>query len=187
MIRMSGVTLLVMVSAAARVEAQGVRTTFAITSSDVKAGRMIAAPQVFNGMSCTGGNISPALKWQGAPATAKSFAITVYDPDAPTGSGWWHWVVYNIPGTVTELPAGAGAVNSTLLPAGAKQGNTDFGAPGYGGPCPPNGPVHHYIFTVFALNVATLDLPPTATAAMIGFNLRAHAVAKASLTAIYKQ
>src|SRR5262245_41892497 len=93
------------------------------------------------------------------PITKESFAVTLYDPDAPTGSGWWHWVVYNIPGSTTSLPAGAGDPSSGLLPAGAAQGNTDFGTPGYGGPCPPQGDKpHRYIVTVFALDTDKLDL-----------------------------
>src|ERR1700709_380002 len=110
--------------------------TFTLTSSDVAAGQMMSAPEVFNGMGCTGGNKSPALAWKGAPAATRSYAITIYDPDAPTGSGWWHWVVYNIPAKSTYLVTGAGVPTGTTMPPGAKQGNTDFGVPGYGGPCP---------------------------------------------------
>jgi len=116
---------------------------FKVSSTDIKEGKLASA-QVFNGMGCTGGNTSPALAWTGAPAAAKSFAVTIYDPDAPTGSGWWHWVVYNLPATTTSLPAGAGDASKNLLPAGAVQGNTDFGAPGYGGACPPAGDKPHH-------------------------------------------
>jgi len=141
---------------------------------------------VFKGMDCTGGNLSPELSWQGAPAATKSYAVTIYDPDAPTGSGWWHWVVYNIPASVTRLSAGAGDTSKNLLPAGAVQGNTDFGVPGYGGPCPPKGDKpHHYIFTVYALNTDKIDVPSNATAAYVGFNLHAHQLAKATLTGLY--
>jgi Raf kinase inhibitor-like YbhB/YbcL family protein len=105
----------------------------------------MANAQVFKGMNCTGSNISPALQWHGAPPAAKSFALTVYDPDAPTGSGWWHWVTYNIPAATTQLGAGAGDPAKALMPSGSVQGNTDFGVPGYGGPCPPQGDKpHHY-------------------------------------------
>jgi Raf kinase inhibitor-like YbhB/YbcL family protein len=163
-------------------------TNFTLSSTDAHAGAQMAQAQAFNGMGCTGKNMSPELEWKGAPATAKSFAVTVYDPDAPTGSGWWHWVAYNIPATTKKLVAGAGAAASTTMPAGAKQGNTDFGTPGYGGACPPEGDApHHYIFTVYALDVASLDLPATATAAYVSFNLHAHTVAKATFTALYKR
>ncbi len=164
----------------------GAQPRLRLTSTDVHAGAKIANPHVFNGMDCTGNNLSPALQWQGAPAGTKSYAVTVYDPDAPTGSGWWHWVVYNIPGNVTRLATGAGDPGRNILPAGASQGNTDFGAPGYGGPCPPKGDKpHHYIFTVYALNTDRLDLPAGATAAYVGFNIHAHQLAKATLTALY--
>jgi Raf kinase inhibitor-like YbhB/YbcL family protein len=160
--------------------------TFTVTSLEVHAGQMIPNAQVFNGMGCSGNNISPALDWHGAPANTKSYAVTVYDPDAPTGSGWWHWVVYNIPASTTKLAAGAGDPKKNLLPAGASQGNTDFGSPGYGGACPPKGDKpHHYHFTVFALDTDKLDIPAGATAANVGFNLHAHTIAKAELTALY--
>jgi len=159
---------------------------FSMTSPDVHAGRKIATAQVFSGMGCAGNNVSPALEWHGAPAKTKSYAVTVYDPDAPTGSGWWHWVVYNIPANVTKLPAGAGDGSKHLMPAGAVQGNTDFGTAGYGGPCPPAGDKpHHYHFTVYALDTDKLDLPASATAAYVGFNLHAHTLAKAELVALY--
>ena len=137
-------------------------------------------------MGCTGKNVSPSLMWYGAPAGTKSFALTMYDPDAPTGSGWWHWVVYNIPASATSLAAGAGDASKKLLPAGAVQGNTDFGAPGYGGPCPPAGDKpHHYIFTLYALKTDKLDLPAGATAAYVGFNIHANELGKATFTALY--
>ncbi len=160
--------------------------SFTLTSPDIRAGQTIAAVHVFKGMDCTGSNLSPALEWHGAPANAKSFAITVYDPDAPTGSGWWHWVVYNIPAGTTKLAQGAGDASKKLLPAGAMQGNTDFGMPGYGGPCPPKGDKpHRYIFTIHALDVPKIDVPANATAAYVGFNLHAHSVGHATLTAMY--
>jgi Raf kinase inhibitor-like YbhB/YbcL family protein len=178
-------TLTVIAVSASSLAAQ-VPAAFTLTSPDVHAGQPMAAAQVFNGMGCTGANISPALHWQGAPANTKSFAVTLYDPDAPTGSGWWHWVSYNIPAGTTQLAAGAGDQKKGLMPPGSAQGNTDFGTPGYGGPCPPPGDKpHRYIFTVYALDVAKLDLPATATAAYVGFNLHAHTVGKATLTALY--
>ena len=159
---------------------------FTLSSTDVSAGATIKSAQVFNGMGCTGNNTSPSLSWKGAPAKTRSFALTMYDPDAPTGSGWWHWVVYNIPGNSTSLAAGAGDPKKNLLPAGTAQGNTDFGAPGYGGPCPPAGDKpHRYIFTLYALDTDKLDLPASATAAYVGFNIHAHTVGKTTFTAKY--
>jgi Raf kinase inhibitor-like YbhB/YbcL family protein len=173
--------LLVAVPAAAQARAGH----FRLTSPDVKANATVPSHNVFNGMGCTGDNVSPALQWTGAPAGTKSFAVTVYDPDAPTGSGFWHWVVYNIPATTTSLTAGAGSTGGSL-PDGATQGITDFGQPGYGGPCPPTGDKpHRYIFTVFALKVEHLDLPATATPAYVGFNLYGNMLAKTTFTARY--
>jgi Raf kinase inhibitor-like YbhB/YbcL family protein len=158
---------------------------FTLTSPDFAPGKRLAVAQVFNSFGCTGGNISPALSWSNAPAGTQSFALLAYDPDAPTGSGWWHWVVYNIPATTTSLAAGAGDPKKNLLPAGAVQGMTDFGTVGYGGPCPPPGKPHHYYFRLYALKVAKLDIPPTATAAFVGFNVNANSLGKAELLGLY--
>jgi len=159
-------------------------SSFRVSAPDLESKGRITTAHVFNGMGCTGQNISPALKWTGAPAGTKSFAVTAYDPDAPTGSGWWHWVMYNIPATETGLAAGAG--NGRNAPRGSQQGNTDFGSKGYGGPCPPAGDKpHHYRFKVFALKVDKLDVPGNATAAMVGFNLNANKLATATVTALY--
>jgi Raf kinase inhibitor-like YbhB/YbcL family protein len=157
---------------------------FTLGSSEVKQGGMLGEQHVFNGFGCSGQNVSPSLSWSGAPKGTKSFVLMVHDPDAPTGSGWWHWVVYDIPANVTELPQGAGS-GKAPLPEGAKQGRTDFGAPGWGGPCPPPGKPHRYLFTVFALKVEALDVPADASPALIGFMTRANALASASLTAKY--
>ncbi len=158
---------------------------FTLTSPDIAEGGKIATAQVFNSFGCTGGNISPALSWRGAPAGTRSFALLMHDPDAPSGSGWWHWIVYNIPATATSLPAGAGDPHKSLLPAGALQGRTDFGTPGYGGPCPPAGKPHHYHLRLYALKVDRLDVPADATAAYIGFNVRAQALGEAQLMGVY--
>ena len=165
--------------------AAGAAASFTLTSPDLAKGKPIPNKHVFNSFGCSGENVSPALEWKGAPKTAKSFALTAYDPDAPTGSGWWHWVVYNIPASTTKLDAGAGDAKGAGLPQGAAQGNTDFGSPGYGGPCPPPGKPHHYIFTIYALDTDKLDIPANATAAFVGFNIHGHTVGKASLTATY--
>ncbi len=156
---------------------------FRLWSPDIK-GPKLGMDQVFNGMSCTGKNISPELRWSGAPTAAKSYVVTLYDPDAPTGSGWWHWTVYNIPASATGLTRNAGS--GVGLPSGSVQGTTDFGKPGYGGACPPKGDrPHRYFFTVYALDVPSIDVPATATAANVGFNVHAHQIAKASFVARY--
>jgi Raf kinase inhibitor-like YbhB/YbcL family protein len=159
-----------------------------LTSPDIKDGGTIAQEQVFKGFGCTGGNISPALSWSGAPNATKSFAITVYDPDAPTGSGWWHWVVFNIPPGTTSLPKNAGDITKQLMPQGAIQSRTDFGANGYGGPCPPPGDKpHHYPITIFAVDVDKLPdaKNDSASAALVGYDLHFHTLAKATLTGLY--
>jgi Raf kinase inhibitor-like YbhB/YbcL family protein len=159
---------------------------FTVSSPSVMEGATIGDKHLFAGFGCTGGNKSPALAWTDAPADAKSFAVTVYDPDAPTGSGWWHWVVFNIPADTTGLKEGAGDAKGALMPAGSVQSQTDFGQPGYGGPCPPVGDKpHRYIFTVHALKVAKLPLDATASGAMVGFFLGQNAIAKATVTGIY--
>jgi Raf kinase inhibitor-like YbhB/YbcL family protein len=159
---------------------------FTLTSADVKPGGTIAAAYVYKGFGCTGDNVSPSLMWKDAPAGTKSFAVTVYDPDAPTGSGWWHWVVFNLPASTHALPKGAGDIGGSGMPAGAVQSRTDFGTPGYGGPCPPQGDrPHHYVFTVYALKTDKLDADANASGAMIGFMLHFNTIAKASFTARY--
>jgi Raf kinase inhibitor-like YbhB/YbcL family protein len=158
---------------------------FTLVSPDIGKDNPISLDQVFNGFGCTGKNLSPALFWSGAPAGTKSFAIMVHDPDAPTGSGFWHWIVYNIPADVTSIPAEAGDVKKKGMPAGVVQGRTDFGTYGYGGPCPPPGKPHHYHFRIYALKVPKLDVPADATAAVIGFNVNANKLAEADLVGLY--
>jgi len=159
-----------------------------VTSAEIKNGATIQNEQVFKGFGCTGDNISPSLNWTGAPKGTKSFAITIYDPDAPTGSGWWHWVVFNIPPSTTSIPKNAGDVKANLMPAGAIQSRTDFGADGYGGPCPPKGDKpHHYHVTVFAVDVDKLPdaQNDSASAALVGLDLHFHTLGKASLVGTY--
>lgn len=158
---------------------------FVLTSPQLKEGGTFASEQALNAMGCTGGNISPALLWKGAPAGTKSFAVTVYDQDVLTGSGWWHWVIFNIPAHVTHLAKGAGDPKTTLVP-GTIQSRTDFGTPGYGGPCPPLGDKpHRYQITVYALKTDKLPLDETAPAAMVGYYLHQNLLAKAVLQAQY--
>jgi Raf kinase inhibitor-like YbhB/YbcL family protein len=158
---------------------------FLLKSADLKPGAVLTEEQVFNGFGCTGANASPQLGWENAPAGTKSFVVTVYDPDAPTGSGWWHWVVYNIPAAAKELEHGAGS-GTASLPEGAAQGRTDFGAPGFGGACPPVGDKpHRYIFTIFALKVEKLEVAADASPALIGFMTRANSLGNATFTTTY--
>ena len=157
-----------------------------LTSADIKPGARIADEQVANGFGCTGGNLSPALSWSGAPKGTKSFALSVYDPDAPTGSGFWHWVVFNIPADTTSLPKNAGDPKAALAPASAIQGHNDAGTQGYFGPCPPKGDKpHHYHFQIFAVDVDKLDADENASPAVVGFNLHFHTLAKATLTGLW--
>jgi Raf kinase inhibitor-like YbhB/YbcL family protein len=159
---------------------------FKLESPDIKANATIDKKFEFNGFGCSGENKSPALKWSGAPKDTKSFAVNVYDPDAPTGSGWWHWYVINIPATVTELKADAGAVGGANLPKGATSVKTDFGAAGWGGMCPPPGDKpHRYVFTVHALKTDKVDIPADASPALAGFMVNADTIAKASFTGRY--
>ena len=156
--------------------------SFTLTSNDIKDGEVLPDAHVK-----AGGNVSPHLSWSGAPEGTRSFAVTCYDPDAPTGSGFWHWMLANIPAEVTELAQGAGAVGGGQLPAGAVQGRTDYGEAGFGGAAPPpgHGP-HRYIFTVFAVDTDRLDVSEDNSGAVFGFNLHFHTLAKASITATYE-
>jgi Raf kinase inhibitor-like YbhB/YbcL family protein len=159
---------------------------FQLSSPDIKPGALIDQRFEFDGFGCSGENRSPALTWSGAPAGTQSFAVTVYDPDAPTGSGWWHWSVINLPADVNALAADAGAVGGAKLPAGASQLRTDYGVAAWGGTCPPQGDKpHRYIFTVYALKVPKLDIPSDATAALAGFMINANLLGKASFVAKY--
>ena len=153
--------------------------TFTLTSNDITDGGVLPDAQVH-----AKGNTSPHLAWSGAPEGTKSYAVTCFDPDAPTGSGFWHWTVANLPADVTELATGA---SPDAMPAGSVEGRTDYGAPGFGGAAPPpgHGP-HRYIFTVFAVDVDRLDVTPDNSGAVFGFNLHFHTLAKASITGVYE-
>jgi Raf kinase inhibitor-like YbhB/YbcL family protein len=131
--------------------------TFSLSSPVFHNGGTIGATYEYRGMGCNGANVSPALRWTGAPAATKSFALTVWDPDAPVHGGWWHWVLVDIPASATSLASGAGSTNPNATPAGSVEGKTSFGKPGYGGPCPPVGSgAHHYIFTLYALDEGSI-------------------------------
>ena len=158
------------------------RARFTLTSRDIKPNGTIRMEQVFNSFGCSGQNISPELAWSGAPEATKSFALLVHDPDAPTGgAGWWHWLVTNIPATATGLAKDAGKADGSNLPAGAAQVNTDFGGPGWGGPCPPVGDKpHRYVFTVYALKTERLDASG-GSASLAGYMVNGNAIGKATL------
>lgn len=163
--------------------------TFTLHSKQIPAGSTISNQHVFNGFGYEGENISPDLSWSNAPEGTQSFALQVHDPDAPTGgSGWWHWVIINIPATVNQLPSGLSTEQYLAEIGGARQINTDFSAPGWGGPCPPQGcDPHRYIFTLHALSVEKLELPDNATAALAGFMINAHSIGSASFTAFFPE
>ncbi len=157
---------------------------FKLFSEDFKDGDTLPEAQVFNGMGYRGGNVSPQLRWDDVPAGTRSFVVTLYDPDAPTGSGWWHWVVANLPAACRVLPRGCGSGQGGL-PRGAVQTRTDFGSSGYGGAAPPPGAPHRYIFTVHALKVDQIDVNENSSGAMVGFMVHMHSLDNASLTARY--
>ncbi len=163
--------------------------TFTVTSTDIEDGATLAAPHTSGAFGVPGGeDRSPQLSWSGFPEGTRSFAVTVYDPDAPTASGFWHWAVFNLPASVTELPAGAGAQGGAGLPAGAVQLRNDGGFAGYIGAAPPagHGP-HRYFTVVHALDVESLDVPADASPAFLGFNLFSHTLARATITPVFEQ
>ncbi len=162
------------------------QSTFTLSSNDL--GGEATVNEEFNGFGCTGENQSPQLSWKNAPEGTKSFAVTMYDPDAPTGSGWWHWVVFDIPSNTNELVSGAGNIKLNLTPEGTVQSITDYGANGYGGPCPPEGHgLHQYIITVYALKTDKLGLNESTNPAVVGYYLWNNTLAKASIVTYYKR
>ncbi len=162
-----------------------------LTSGNFREGELLDSQHVLSeayGFGCSGGNLSPQLSWDGVPDGTLSFAVTCFDPDAPTGSGFWHWVVANIPANVTSLPLGAGDPAAGAMPAGALEVRTDFGKPGYGGPCPPEGAnIHRYFFNVHAVDLKELPVTADTSAAIVGFYLNFHTIEKASLIGLYRR
>ena len=154
--------------------------TFTVTSADVGDGQPLARPQWSSGAG--GVDRSPQLSWSGFPAATRSFAVTCLDPDAPSGSGWWHWAVANIPASVTSLEAGAGAPGGPPLPAGTLVLKNEDGERGFGGAAPPRGTgTHRYVFVVHALDVPGLELDPDVTPAVLGMRCFAHGIARGIL------
>jgi Raf kinase inhibitor-like YbhB/YbcL family protein len=162
-----------------------------LSSANFTDGEYLAMDHVMSaqyGFGCSGSNRSPQLAWSGAPEGTRSFAVTVYDPDAPTGSGFWHWVVANIPANVTTLPLDAGNPSSGKLPAGAVTMRNDAGTREYAGPCPPEGDhPHRYLFTVFAVGADQLQVNPDTSPAVVGFQLHFTKLAKAELLGLFKR
>ena len=183
--RLLGVVSLACVAATSAMGAP--KSKFVLASSDPQLAISVPLIYTAKAFGCSGGNQSPELHWSGAPAGTQSFVVTLFDRDErSTPSGWWHWVLYNLPKNVSSLPQGAGAEHSSALPAEALQGRTDLGEDAYHGPCPAKGdPPHRYVFTVYALNVAKLPVAPDSSGAMVTSIVQEHLLGKAVFVAHY--
>lgn len=157
--------------------------SFDVKSKDIVDGQLTDKKFMSAIFGIEGGqDVSPEVSWSGAPSDTKSFVVTLYDPDAPTGSGFWHWAVSNIPATVTELPQNAGDPSNANLPAGTVQIPNDARAKQYIGAAPPKGHgVHHYFLTVWALDIEKVEIPDDSTPAFLGFNMFGHVLARGVL------
>ncbi len=182
-----GIGLSLMILAPAGAGAAAAPEPMSLSSTAFHNHERIPAAQVSNVHGCLGRNISPPLQWRAVPPGTKSFALTVFDMDEhATPSGWWHWVMYDIPANVTSLPAGAGIAHSGGLPPGAALGRVDSGNIAYDGPCPTAGePPHRYLITLYALKVGKLPVPPEADGAMVTWSARDYTLAKATLIGLY--
>ncbi|MEE4210721.1 MAG: YbhB/YbcL family Raf kinase inhibitor-like protein [Parvularcula sp.] len=170
--------LIVAMTASACLAAPALAQDFVLTSDTIAEGQQLGKAQIFNGFGCEGGNQAPHLSWSGAPEGTQAFAITAYDPDAPTGSGWWHWFAFNLPADTDEIPVGG------AMPEGAVVLANDYGVAAFGGACPPPGEVHRYVFTVHALG-AELQLDGSVSNALAGYMVNANTLATAKITAVY--
>jgi Raf kinase inhibitor-like YbhB/YbcL family protein len=155
--------------------------SFTVTSTDMTEGEQLDDKHVFNDWGFSGGNLSPQLAWSGFPADTQSFAITCFDPDAPTGSGFWHWSLFDVPADISELPTGAGVEDAKI----GVQARNDYGVKAFGGAAPPPGAPHRYVFTVHALDVGSLGLGSDTSPAVVGFNITAHTLARATIVPVY--
>lgn len=153
-----------------------------VESDDIRDGERLSEAQVFDGWGMKGRNLSPHLRWSGAPESTRSYAVTCYDPDAPTGSGFWHWLLYDLPADLTELPTGAGTADTKT----GTHARNDFGTKQYGGAAPPPGHPHRYLFAVHALSVASLGVDSDSPAAVVGFNITANTLARGYLAPVYE-
>ncbi|WP_327089053.1 YbhB/YbcL family Raf kinase inhibitor-like protein [Nonomuraea sp. NBC_01738] len=153
-----------------------------VESDDLRDGERVPEAQVFDDWGMKGGNLSPHLRWSGAPEGTRSYAVTCYDPDAPTGGGFWHWLLFDLPADLTELPAGAGAPDTKL----GVHARNDFSTKAYGGAAPPPGHPHRYLFAVHALGVDSLGVDSDTPANVVGFNITANTLARGFITCVYE-
>ena len=184
---LAAIVLLLQVGLGAAQTKPAAKARFVLSSPDTKLAAKVPEIYTANLFGCSGGNQSPPLQWSGAPAGTKSFVLTLFDPDEHGDpSGWWHWIVYDLPATTTNLPKGAGVEHSTALPSGTLQGRTDLGNDAYHGPCPDKGdPPHRYTFTIYALSVEKLDVPADSSGAMVVSTAKDHLLGKAVFIAHY--
>jgi len=161
----------------------GAQTEFTLESTSFGTDASLAPQYAYNSGGCNGGNTSPELHWTGAPPATKAFAVTLFDPDAREGRGWWHWILLDIDPGTTSLPVGAGDPRSSKAPPGTRAGRNSYGDAGYSGPCPPPGETHHYVFAIYALDTAQLGVPADAAPASVHAALEGHTLASATLQA----
>jgi Raf kinase inhibitor-like YbhB/YbcL family protein len=183
----AAIVLLLQVGLSAGQTKSAAKAKFMLSSPDTKLAAKVPEMYTANLFGCSGGNQSPPLQWSGAPAGTKSFVLTLFDPDEHGDpSGWWHWIVYDLPATTTSLPKGAGVEHGNVLPSGTMQGRTDLGTDAYHGPCPDKGdPPHRYTFTIYALSVDKLDVPADSSGAMVVSTEKDHLLGKAVFVAHY--